>query len=495
MKFLKKTLCLLLAISLFAGLAITVAADGGALKITDPEIGATYWAVKILDYSVVTGVYSTKSSSNFYGVFEQYAMYSKTKLIKLTDNGDGTYDVEGTKDLIDSKNKAELISTIGNTVVAQAAELTKSDVDGVYAFNSGYPFHAATTSLNFITTGEGIPSGYYAILRKSYTGEYACVAVQQHISSTAAHTDITLNTKNEGMSVKKYGSLNANGPWEDKTVYASVGDTVYFKVIARLTNWSKDVYFKDTLPTGLELDRSTIKVQYMDTDLTSETDYHVGGQNNSLEIDFWSAYVSGITGGKEVVITYSAKVTSAGGDGMINKGVTNAAYLQPNSGTASNTDTVTVKTNQFQIKKYDATETSKMLKGAEFELKTGNTACYFVEDSENSGTYWLASSGTKGATKKLVTPESGIITIKGIAKDTSVTLTETKAPTGYNKMREDKTETVKLDNTLVIEVPNNEGAELPSTGGIGTTIFYILGSVLVLGAGVILVTRKRMANY
>lgn len=494
MKFLKKTLCLLLAISLFAGLAITVAADGGALKITDPEIGATYWAVKILDYSVDAGVYSIKSSSNFYGVFEQYAKFNETKLIKLTDNGDGTYDVEGTKDLAVAKNTAELTSTIGNSVVAQAAELTKPNVDGVYAFNNGSPFHSATTSLPYIMTEEGEPSGYYAILRKSYTGEYACVAVQQHITSSAAHTEITLNTKNEGMSVKKYGSLNANGPWEDKTVYASVGDTVYFKVIARLTNWSYDVCFKDELPTGLELDRNTIKVQYMGTDLQSD-DYLVDGQNNDLVITFKSSYVSSITGGKEVVITYSAKVTSAGGDDMINTGVTNAAYLQPKEGTASNTDTVTVKTNQFKIDKYDANNKETKLSGAEFELKIGGNACYFVEETENSGIYWLASSGTTGAKTKIVTPDGGIITIKGIAKDTSVTLTETKAPTGYNKLREDKTATVQLDNTLVIEVPNNEGAELPSTGGIGTTIFYILGSVLVLGAGVILVTKKRMANY
>ena len=52
--------------------------------------------------------------------------------------------------------------------------------------------------------------------------------------------------------------------------------------------------------------------------------------------------------------------------------------------------------------------------------------------------------------------------------------------------------TVGAANSLVVDVPNASGTELPSTGGIGTTVFYIVGSVLVVGAVVLLVTRKRM---
>ena len=71
------------------------------------------------------------------------------------------------------------------------------------------------------------------------------------------------------------------------------------------------------------------------------------------------------------------------------------------------------------------------------------------------------------------------------------TLTETEAPVGYNKA-EDKT--VEVGTVAEITVENKQGAELPSTGGMGTTIFYTLGAVLVLGAGVLMVTRRRMAN-
>ena len=72
-------------------------------------------------------------------------------------------------------------------------------------------------------------------------------------------------------------------------------------------------------------------------------------------------------------------------------------------------------------------------------------------------------------------------------------LPETKAPDGYNKL--DDPIPVKVDgaNATLITVANHSGTELPSTGGVGTTMFYIFGGILVLAAVVLLVTKKRMA--
>ena len=85
-----------------------------------------------------------------------------------------------------------------------------------------------------------------------------------------------------------------------------------------------------------------------------------------------------------------------------------------------------------------------------------------------------------------------LATIKGLDKDTNVSywLEETVAPKGYNKLS--ARQEVKAGGTATINVINEKGAELPSTGGIGTTIFYIVGAILVIGAGVVLVTRRRM---
>lgn len=124
-------------------------------------------------------------------------------------------------------------------------------------------------------------------------------------------------------------------------------------------------------------------------------------------------------------------------------------------------------------------------------------------------TYRLAlPTETEGVVDTITTGE---LVINGLA-DGTYYLTETKAPRGYNLLREpvkvkidhttangkltetsfvaDQTET---DTSGVVKVENNAGAELPSTGGIGTTVFYVLGSAMALGAVILLVTKKRMA--
>ena len=112
-----------------------------------------------------------------------------------------------------------------------------------------------------------------------------------------------------------------------------------------------------------------------------------------------------------------------------------------------------------------------------------------VSDTE----YRVANGDKASAVDSFTTVASGKIVIKGVDLD-SYTLVETAAPAGYNKLNQDKKFNVTADQALTVEIPNNSGTELPSTGGMGTTIFYVLGSVLVLGAVVLLVTKKRMST-
>ena len=136
-------------------------------------------------------------------------------------------------------------------------------------------------------------------------------------------------------------------------------------------------------------------------------------------------------------------------------------------------------------------------------------------------TYEYTTEQTKKDVTKTVGSD-GILDLKGLGAGT-YTLHETVAPEGYNLLTDDYIVTITfneapegeepywtatykfgedgeeapltLDTTtgmFPIEIVNNSGAELPSTGGIGTTIFYVVGTVLVLGAAVILITRRRM---
>lgn len=146
--------------------------------------------------------------------------------------------------------------------------------------------------------------------------------------------------------------------------------------------------------------------------------------------------------------------------------------------------------------------TNKLLDGAEFELADGETKLSFVKDA--NGNYRVAAAGEDGATTT-ITVKGGKVNIYGLAGKT-YTLTETKAPDGYNKLV--TPETVNLtegskahatfdadvykDGGVVVK--NNAGTVLPSTGGMGTTLFYVIGGGLMVAAVVLLVTKKRMEH-
>lgn len=153
---------------------------------------------------------------------------------------------------------------------------------------------------------------------------------------------------------------------------------------------------------------------------------------------------------------------------------------------------------------------------------------YVKSTPDADGAYiYAGTTEAEGLTKQITTPASGVIVVKGV-KSGTYEIKEVTAPAGYNKLTAPVTVTavktgetsthttvyldkdgnvvdesakvteVKVDiNTIAataLVVVNKAGTELPSTGGVGTTIFYVLGSVLVLGAVVLLVTKKRMSD-
>ena len=93
----------------------------------------------------------------------------------------------------------------------------------------------------------------------------------------------------------------------------------------------------------------------------------------------------------------------------------------------------------------------------------------------------------------MVTGTTGKIVVQGLANGTYY-FEETEAPEGFNKLTARTEATTITDANATISVLNQAGTELPSTGGIGTTMFYVVGSVLVIGAAVVLISKRRMAR-
>lgn len=306
--------------------------------------------------------------------------------------------------------------------------------------------------------------------------------------------NVTIEEKNEKPEIKKEVQTSA-GDWSSEN-NAKIGDTVEYKVEIKVADGAQKYTVTDTMSKGLTFNNSSLKVTANDA---VTTDYTLTSTTNGFTLVLPETYVSTLTKGTTIIVTYNATLNK---DAVID-GDGNANEVKLSYGNHQNTvpSKVTTKSYQFDLVKVDGT-TNKLLDGAEFELADGETKLSFVKDT--AGNYRVATTGDEGATTT-ITVKNGKVNIYGLAGKT-YTLTETKAPDGYNKLVTSETvnladgskthativDSVYKDGGVVVE--NHAGTVLPSTGGMGTTLFYVIGGGLMVAAVVLLVTKKRMEH-
>jgi len=288
----------------------------------------------------------------------------------------------------------------------------------------------------------------------------------------------------------------------------STKDVIPFTIVADIPTYltgslSKTYKVGDTLSNGLKLDESTIKVYGQKgsgdpVELTKTTDYtsSVTG-TTAFEIDFKYDQIKNYD---KVRITYSASLeketaTNIGGAGNTNTAkltYSNNPYVADSTQTQETSNTVF--TYGAEITKTDKTS-GEVLSGAEFELTKDSSKLYFVKTAD--GVYYQANSSDTGVTTTLVVDNNGKLNIFGLDEGT-YSLTEKKAPAGYNKATESKEIKItdaNLDGALDDETgstgiykltfPNTKGFQLPVTGGAGTVAF-VAGGVVFVGLGIAL---------
>lgn len=296
-------------------------------------------------------------------------------------------------------------------------------------------------------------------------------------------------------------------PTVDKKVdkaTASIGETVTFTTTITVKKGAENYVLHDNMQNTLDLVDGSIKVQVDGTDVDagnytttiSPTDTH------TFDIEFKDEYVLGLAEDTKILVTYSA--TLKANAVIAGEGNQNETWLDYGDNNETTHKTTTTKTYLFDLVKTGSNK--KVLEGAEFELydaQTGGNKISLVQNAD--GTYRVATAEEKaveGFTSAII--KAGMATIKGLGNGTYY-LEETKQPDGYNKLTSrvaviienvNKTAELSADKTTYVvggvQVINNTGTEFPTTGGIGTTIFYIVGGILLVGAGVILVVRRRM---
>ena len=473
MKTTKKLATLFLAmVMVFAMVIPTLAAGTGSITINNPKKDQKYTIYKMFDlesYDVATGAYSYKITADWEG-FMNPGNYGET-YFNVDEQGYVTLITTPTEEQKAELAKEALKYATVNGITGTTYTITEADqTAGSYTFS-------------------GLDLGYYVI--DSSVGTLCAL--------TTTKPAATLNEKNDEPTITKTVEGAA-------TSTASIGDTVNFAIQINAKKGAQNYVLHDKMGAGLTLDAGSFTVK-VGTTAVADTNYAIDTtlltDGCTFEITFTDAYLDTITVDTTIDITYTAKVNQNAV--IAATGNTNTARLTYGDSHETASASTTTYTYAFDLVKTNSD--NKLLTGAEFELYdalTDGTKINLVKDA--TGEYRVADAdevAVAGFTSATI--EAGKVRISGLGNGTYY-LQETKAPDGYNKLAGRKDVTITdannyatmdtSDDTLYVsggvQVINLSGTELPSTGGIGTTIFYVAGSLLAVGAIILLVTKKRM---
>ena len=440
------------------------------------------------------------------------------------------------------------VSEAGQTALGDAAakaETLKTEADAKAFAKAVAPYlTTAAGSANTVTDGKyvisGLAAGYYLVKDQdgSLTGD--ADAYTEYIIKVVS--DTTATPKSSVPTVEKKvkdtnDSTGVTSDWQDSADY-DIGDSIPFQLKATLANnvssyTTYKVVFHDTLSKGLTYNNDA-KVYIDGTETNGFTVTATVNADGTTTLTVSCDDVKALGAGNSSVITVEYTVKLNENAVLGSAGNPNEVYLEysnnPNKSEKGNNETgetpkdvVIVFTYKTIINKVDsenapltgaAFKLEKLIKGKDGAAGTWTTVKEFtVDETTTSFTF----SGLDDGQYKLTETKTpaGYNTIDPIYFVIEATHDETAdAPTlktlnayltdaNGNKQTEMKDgESVNIDlgtvdltaGSITTTVVNKSGAQLPETGGIGTTIFYVLGGVLVLAAVVLLVTKKRMGN-
>ena len=509
MKKMKKLASFMLALIMVLAMAMPVGAAGettepekGTITITNPVKGHTYTIYQILElesYNTTTGTYSYKIKDAKWKTFlEGYK----------TGEGESAKSIF----LIDAQNYVTIQNEMDANEIAAFAKAALAYAKTNSIANAGTATYEKTDE----TEGKkiefsGLELGYYLV--DSTLGTLCA------LNTTTPGVDIT--EKNEEPTlVKKVEEDSKPGEWGDKAD-ADIGQTVNFQVTITAKEGAQNYIMHDKMGKGLKFNKESVvvtlkKASGAPAETVAASNYSVNTDLGvqvpcTFHVEFTQAFCDTLKDGDEIVVTYSAVVQPEAYVMDEGKNTAHLAYGE-NGEFTTTPDEVEVKTYQIPIFKYYKNGTTDTgLAGAKFTLSKnsdGTEPIKFTKVTTESGTA-VYRVDPNGDVTEITTEASGKFIFRGLDADTYY-LTETEAPAGYNKLSgpvkikvtvgEDGEAVVTYgdgnvaaDQDLGVKVLNQSGSVLPTTGGIGTTIFYVLGGILVTATVVLLVTRKRMS--
>ena len=479
----KKLISLLLAVMLVMSLAVTAFAAGetGSITINGIVSGSNtvYEVYRLLDlesYDLTAGAYSYKVNAAW---AEFFATEEALKYVAIDDAGYVTWKAAEDDDTIATFAKGALSYAQEKGI----AHVKSSENDGDFVITG--------TSGKF----EGLDLGWYLV--DSNVGALCGL--------TTTNPDASINAKNGVPTIDKQVMEDSTNQYGDSNT-ADVGQTVYYRTTINVHAGAQNYVLHDKMSAGLTFDKvskiehiipgvSTTEVaaSYYEVVSTGLTD------GCTFEVRFTQEFCNHLETNDKVIVYYEA---------MLNRnaivaedGNPNEAWLEFGEDHSTTHDTTQTYTFGIDIVKTDSQNT--LINGAEFKIydaaTDGNEVKVVLMD--DGVTYRRARADEEGVT---IVVKDGKVRVVGFDNGTYY-LEETKAPDGYNKLTA-RQKFIIADGNLDavfngeifstgsgVHVVNKTGSMLPETGGMGTTLFITIGAMMVMAAGALLVTKKRMS--
>ena len=493
MKQLKKSVSFLLTLIMTFTLSITAFAaaegklDGGSITINDAVPGGIYKIYQLLYLESYDpdggtdgkGAYAYKVNSSWKSWLKQQTQY-----VKIDSQGYVTW--------VDGAIAADF---------AKAA-LAYAESQGISADGQETAPAAASGNTYSTVTFNSLKLGYYL----------ADTSVGTLCSLNTTDPNAVIEEKNDVPTIEKEVQEDSTGTWGEENT-AQIGDTIAFKTVITAQPGAEEYILHDEMSDGLTLDPDSIEAEADGTPLTAGDHFTVVisglGDNCDFHVIFDQDYLDTINAETIITVTYNAVLN---GDAEISADPnTNKTKLNYGEDSRLETTWDETKTYSFYFDIVKTKTDNTLLDGAKFELydaKEGGHKIPLVKDSDS--TYRVATKEEQeasGFVSAEIEAANGRAAVKGLDADTTYWLEETQAPAGYNVLAE-RVEVAIADQNLSttltgntwtdgdggIHIVNETGALLPTTGGMGTTLFYVGGGALMAGAAVIFAIKKHKEN-